>query len=391
MSSSISPQKHNHKRTKSSTATPTTPLRKPNFTHNPDTEYFPPDSITSTSPQPVISPTKAAASARLHHGLTTLTAWLESLFPNQSPLPPHLLKWRDEALSTPLPPSTSGYYAEDGLGNLVHSNPVLEALKALKQTNLSADHLRALLHQAEVSELAWLDGLRARSQQQRDDGVPARMVLDEVYASLNVSGRQALDSMARSAAMLGLEFRPDADAVGCDGNEGEDLQDVFSRRILRQAHRKLVVQEQVRELELLQKVMAGRMTADVEREPLTTLSDGSMVDEEAEHIHARTAQLNRDTKQINLKIMEYEDRVKSLERQLAGLRADSTNMQEVLAARKRVEERKASVAALQQRVAVFHGLPPDLDASREEIRRAMNELEALQRKRGGLFEKIGNG
>jgi len=239
--------------------------------------------------------------------------------------------------------------------------------------------------------------------------VQSRTLLDAVHAGLDVDGRRALASMSSSAETLGLQslfqfqfqlqFQPSASASATaaaansdgDGPDTVDLHNLFSRRVLEQAHRKLVVQEQRQELELLQRVMNGRMAQDAKNGLGTTMGGSSMNDEEAEHIRAQTAQFNRDTKQINLKIMEYEDRAKSLERQLAGLRNSSTNMQEVLEARKRVEERKASVAALQQRVATFHGLPPDLDASRAEVRRAMNELETVKRKRGGLFEEIGNG
>lgn len=114
-------------------------------------------------------------------------------------------------------------------------------------------------------------------------------------------------------------------------------------------------------------------------------------DRKTEQIHVQTAQFNRDTKQINLKIMEYHDRVVSLERQLASLRSQSASLQDVLDARARVEDRRARVKALQERFAAFNGLPPDLEDSRNEVRRAMAELESLKKHREGLFERMGTG
>ena len=43
----------------------------------------------------------------------------------------------------------------------------------------------------------------------------------------------------------------------------------------------------------------------------------------------------------------------------------------------------------EQRMAAFHELPPDLEASRGEVKRAMSQLEELKSKRAALFERIG--
>ena len=116
---------------------------------------------------------------------------------------------------------------------------------------------------------------------------------------------------------------------------------------------------------------------------------GSNEEEIEESLHAQTAQFNRDTKQIALKIKEYEDRIKGLQRQLAAQRAESVDVNALLAMKEQNEAKKKRVRELQQQFAAFHGLPADLEASREEVKRSINELEALKARRQRLFEKIG--
>ncbi|KAK5957704.1 hypothetical protein OHC33_000893 [Knufia fluminis] len=377
------------------TSYPTTPSRPPTF------------SLPTTSPdhEPIISPTKAAAQTRLNHDLTTLTTWLETLF-QPHPIPVHLLRWRDEASA--LSTTANGYGFDDVISKndfgpstpnetrIASStsrgtNDILESLKALKQVNLLADHFRSLLHEASLEELRYLETLQVHAQHQRDEKLPAKTLLDDLHAHLPRGGQGALESLSESAVMLGLQLRP-VDGDNNDSSHAADLYNLIARRVLEQASRKLVIEEQVRELELLQKTMTARSTSIDSKHEVIKGNDGiDLYDEQAEKIHAQTVQFNRDVKQINLKIMEYEDRVKGLERQLAGLRTESADLQNVLEARRRVEQRKASVAALQQRVAAFHGLPPDLEASRNEVRRAISELDVLKQRREGLFEKMGNG
>ena len=215
--------------------------------------------------------------------------------------------------------------------------------------------------------------------------MPARGMLDEVYGSLDVDGREALDGLTRSAVVLGIDLT---------GEVGDSLSNklstVFTRKILQQADQRLVLDGQARELQLLDQLIYSKKKDSA---GVKDADDGNDLkqDEEVEQTNAQTAQFSRDTKQVNLKIMEYEDRVKSVERHLSGLRTESIDLQDVLEARRHVEQGKAGIAALQQRLAAFHGLPPDLEASRSEVRRAMKELESLKGRRDELFERMGSG
>lgn len=289
-------------------------------------------------------------------------------------------------------------------------NGVLEALKALKQANLLADHLRNLVHEARVEELSELERVEEVVERQREEGLPGRVCLDEVWAGLSREGRGALENLAEGAVVMGLNLGVGlqeggvGDDVDGEGADDTDLMGVFANRILDRVHRNLMLEEQVRQLEMLQgvinakssKAQASSKNGSRSGQKLGATSGSSMHDvlddeserHEAEQIHAQTARFNRDTKQINLKILEYQDRVNGMERQLAALREDSVSLEDVLEGRRRVEQRSNSVKGLEERVGAFVGLPPDLAASRDEVKRAMNELEALKRRREELFGRI---
>lgn len=212
------------------------------------------------------------------------------------------------------------------------------------------------------------------------------MILDEVHGYLTPDAVDALRSLSEAAVTLGLDLDGDDD-VDTDGSgAGRDLVSLYAQGILSQIRRKFMLEQQVQELENLRDRIENRVNEDVV-EGEHEIGD----DDQSEQLHAQTAQFNRDTKQINLKIMEYHDRTTSLERQLASLRTGSTSLEDVLNARARVEERGARVKALQERFAAFNGLPPDLEDSRNEVKRAMAELEILKQRREGLFERMGTG
>lgn len=284
--------------------------------------------------------------------------------------------------------------------NTTTQNPVLEHLKTLKQVNLSADYLASLLHDARLEELRSLQTRQTIADRLRDESDRARILLDGIYRILTPDAVDALRSLAEAAVTLGVDLNHDLaeTATGSGGVTVKDLTVLFVGRIWDEVRKSFMLEDEVKEL----KDLGTRIRMDSDK--IDIRSEGGQEDTDnvqgdvdgdgdrkTEQIHVQTAQFNRDTKQINLKIMEYHDRVVSLERQLASLRSQSASLQDVLDARARVEDRRARVKALQERFAAFNGLPPDLEDSRNEVRRAMAELESLKKHREGLFERMGTG
>jgi len=408
---------------------PTTPFRTTTSTANNTSSSYPfPLTTSEETTTAHFSPTKALHQTRLQNDLTTLQTWLQSLF-QPHPIPAPLLLWRNEVLSsssssssslnyhTTTPLITSPPLLSPDFGAVSKPNDVLEALKALRQANLLADHLRGLVHEARVEERCNWNGGQEFINDQRSEGQLARQVIDEIYAGLSREGRVAIEGLVEGGVMLGLfGVRGGGDleaGTACSGRDedpetaGLNLVEVFASRIFDQAHRNSLLDEQGRELELLQELISARQ-AELEvphhhdnnrgrrREGLNArnfpddTTDGYEVteQEDAEQIHAQTAMFNRDTKQINLKILEYQDRVAALRGHLAACRADSVSLEDVLEARRRVQQQSARVRELEARITTFHGLPPDLSASREEVKRTMNELADMKRKREELFGRI---
>lgn len=384
MSHSNSPKKTFKSHTRSNTLTgttvfssnPSTPIRNPNYSH---------PALESPDPAQHISPTKAAAQSRLNHEINTIITWLEILFaPN--PIPPRFLKWRDEVLNASSA-FDSGLISNDSLGTpnrvngLGKGEGVLETLKAIKQANLAADYLNDLVHEARGEELRWLEGEQSEARRQREERMIARVVLDEVLDRLSTEGRGALEDLSATAVILGIDQREIY-------SDEEMMVNTYLKKLLNLANRKVMLEEQTREMQRLEMSMQSTMC---HQGNVGLPADGvEMHDGQGEPIHAQAARYNRDTKQVNLKIMEYEDRVRGLERQLSAFRMESINLQDVIDSRAKVENRKTRVKEMQQRFAAFYGLPADLEASRGEVRRAMNELEALKNERDKLFERVGS-
>ena len=339
------------------------------------------------------SPTKALAISRLNHEINQLTSWLEGLFAH-SPIPARFSDWQEEVVAAAANGKGDGGLianadqisatlgSEERYARAKSGNDVLQALKALKQANLSADHLRLLVHDAEVEELGWLGERQDQARKQREEALPARTMVDKVFASLSAKGKDALQSVSFSAVELGM----DLNLMESDSGD-EDLARTFMGKIVAQAQKNMKLEQQIRDISIMNDTVSARMLP----EPEIAMSNHRLHDEKSDEIRTQTAQFSRDTKQINLKIMEYEDRAKALERQLANLRFRSSGVQDVLQARRRVEERKKRVGELQQRIAIFTGLRPDLEASENGVRRAMNELKMLKRRREEVFEKLGHG
>jgi len=92
-----------------------------------------------------------------------------------------------------------------------------------------------------------------------------------------------------------------------------------------------------------------------------------------------------------LKSSEYQSRIANLESQLSSTQASSSNLPgsaSLLAKLRSLDEKKRRIEELEARFKAFHGLPPDIGASRREVQRAEGELGVLKRRRDELFERM---
>ncbi|KAI9755837.1 MAG: hypothetical protein M4579_004119 [Chaenotheca gracillima] len=295
----------------------------------------------------------------------------------------------------------------------------LKALLALAAYNESADEQEDLL--IKVQEKA-LSGLKDEAE-----ASPYSDLLEELESSLTREGSQALEDLAALSTTLGvnaveaveydliLDHTSLALFVACSGliwnkiyslgtHITELTQTVFT--LSQQCQHVSTLQASLdNELQQLRKTLADiqrfalpthcdLVTTQSVKRPLTSDTSSSSVQSlsptNEEHPTVPKPDYPRLTKYLTKKLREYNDRIKAL-----GL--DSAEMKQqprhpTLPALKeheiRTSQRMVSVAALEARVAAFHGLPHGKQEALHEVGKAERELEGLRRQRDSLFEGL---
>lgn len=260
----------------------------------------------------------------------------------------------------------------------------LRALLALVALNEAADEDRDLIARADAQALrdveAW-EAERDRRLDERDrlrDAEDSRTapppaiadlredILDAVEEGLTREGRAALDAVAGAAVELGIAH---ADAV-----------DV--------ARGMVDLQGRILEIETASaRVGALKRHIDVETKRMEALVEELGGDEyrPAPDLARQNLDAQRTLKAATAKLPELEDRVASL---AASVGTPNPTVEQV----RREEEKYAELLArrkdLDARVKSFRGLPPDVDAAREDLESLRDELRRLNQRRDAVFEGL---
>ncbi|EXJ94724.1 hypothetical protein A1O1_03121 [Capronia coronata CBS 617.96] len=344
----------------------------------------------------------------------------------------------------------------------VERNPeTLKALQTLMTENIAADHVRALVRAAQKEEVTATTSIVTSHDQDLAASDKAEAEAESTHpqplvyhleSSLSRQSKEALDSLAESAVLL-----------GCPTTESTSIIQRLQSQILDLPRQTFALETQLSEIDALmadlrrqisriQRILSPSTSAvsapfsshgssrssarldssayssgpssssssssssasasssssisaptwtKASNPPLglgpTSLpsspSTSTTTDAHAKLL-AETLQHQREIKQLALKCEEYQDRIASLERQLAASSAFHANgtqrsVAEALAKQDALQTKKAKISALETKIRAFHGLPPDLEASRAEVHRAQTELDALKVKRDALFERMG--
>ncbi|EHY58557.1 hypothetical protein HRR83_006264 [Exophiala dermatitidis] len=332
------------------------------------------------------SPSKARADALEAHSWSLVQSWLSDLY-HPSPAP----------------------YVE-------RNAATLKALQNLMAENIAADHVRGLVAAAQKEELG------TAGPRPTLDGESLSRLLE---SSLPPPSKQALESLAKSAVLLGCPLQSDSDPP----SSIEALQS----RILNLTREMFDLETQITSIDELTSTLNRQIshiqqaTANFVREtvpssdnnhlsastssppesasfPLTsalpiplpttpTTTETAAADHYA-RLHEQTLQHQRETKQLAIKCAEYKDRIAALERQAAAQESqgggkESDLVAALLAKKDSLRRKRALITVLESRIRAFHGLPPDLEASRAEVNRAQAELDDLKRERDARFERLG--
>jgi hypothetical protein len=313
------------------------------------------------------SPSKARAHALESHAWSVVTGWLSVLY-SPSPIPP-----------------------------FERNATTLKALQSLMAENLAAEKLQMLLFEAKREEL---EGGALYGHANRRGG-QSEAIMALLEDSLNLEGREAMDDLASAAVALGC---PSTTSSSSDVVKALSVEMLgLPRQIFALEDHLNSVENLTADLETqtnhtkdadsaLRREMIPLARTDgqdvLDARPITPQGLGSGPD--FSQLHARTQQHQHETKQLQMKSIEYQNRIAALERQLSPHRAHpgSISMEELSARQKVLEGKREAVAELGAKFKAFHGLPPDLQTARREVQRAQAELDALKRKRDVWFEKM---
>jgi HAUS augmin-like complex subunit 1 len=278
---------------------------------------------------------------------------------------------------------------------LEHNATTLGALQRLMVENAAADRLRDLIFGARVEELTALEAFGS------DRAVDADELLKLLEQKLSDEGNAPLNSLAESSVTL-----------ECSATAATPILEALESKILDLPQKSWALEDQLTSITALTTTIANQIRQteqqitdlrlemsslvnpsphDQDNNHRTTLHQRPQQDlPDFGHLHAQTQQHNLETKQLSLKATEYRSRINNLSRQLAALNPIGTQSGLTLLAERQhaLEQTRKAAEESERRIKGFHGLPPDIEASRAEVRRAQRELDALKGRRDELFQRL---
>ncbi|MCJ1305994.1 hypothetical protein MMC08_008811 [Hypocenomyce scalaris] len=285
-----------------------------------------------SSPDPLLSPSKAAQALSISRSWSHINSFLAPLF-HPKPVPTFE---RNEA--------------------------TLNALLAL------ASHSEDLTEQHTLLSKAKAEALHGLHESANHD--PDAHIIDAIERSLTREGHQALDSLATLSTVFGsLSSDPGDMAVSIvkiTTSEFETEQQ-FQRVDALQKH---LEAEQVRLLAQLEILRASELQT-----PSTLVQ--------------QTSEWTRGTKQLNMKLREYKERVARLEKTTGG--EPEIGIRDIGVKEKGIRVQEERVQGLEGKVEAFKGLPADKELALLDVERARSDLEELTRRRDSLFEALMEG
>ncbi|KIW50565.1 hypothetical protein PV05_09364 [Exophiala xenobiotica] len=310
------------------------------------------------------------------------------------------------------------------LSTLCHPSPIpsferdattLKALQKLMTENIAAEKWRDLLF------LAQIEGLAFHQQERLHHGTSseneAESLLHLLALSLPASSKPSLDSLSASAVLLGCFHSATLQTSILESLQSQILS-LPGQTFALATHLSCIdsLNSNIREeISQFQRTLSGasssigqrrdRLVTDSDatslsppRTPITSTfptddndDDGEVgIRESYSRLHAQTLRYQLETKQLMLKCAEYTDRIAALERQISSRNAgsDRPTLADVASKQTLIDQKKRQVETLEMKILEFHGLPPDIDASRAEVQRAQVELDELKRRREELFERL---
>lgn len=253
----------------------------------------------------------------------------------------------------------------------------------------AADRARQELHASQVEQVRAYEAYREALASD-----PGRELLREVEGCLSQDGEAALQSLGEACVLLQRTSALEEEggvlsfngSLGGGGAAALTLEHELGRDMLRLSADVFELQRLVESLRDSEQELLRRQTARVSNEV-----DNATEMQEREQLTAmrrqQTSQYTTQTKHLSLKLAEYNQRIAAL----AQGSSQGTSLRALRQRQKELQVLEQTVKALEQEIGQYHGLPPDIEASRAELRRAQAELETLKRQREELFSELAAG
>ncbi|RAH74747.1 uncharacterized protein BO66DRAFT_387575 [Aspergillus aculeatinus CBS 121060] len=250
-------------------------------------------------------------------------------------------------------------YAPNPIPKFERNEDTLRTLLALAAANDTADEEAMVVHEAREQ------AVQAYKSQERSEATKKIEILDEIELSLDESGRQSLDDLAETTAVLGALS---TDAVDL----GQSIIDLTTEEFN--------VQEQMSKVEALQNYLERELATL--RAQLDDLRNNEAFETPAD-LPALTAEWTRNTKSLGAKVGEYQDKVASLSRN----RGKEPRLEDVMAKEADVIKLLETVRSLETRINMLHDLPEDVPGARANCKELERELQRFVRERDEMANR----
>lgn len=232
----------------------------------------------------------------------------------------------------------------------------LNAFLALAAVNESADEERDAYSKVEHDALEELNAIVSAESDTE--------ILAAIKNSLTHEGRASLDALASLSLALG----------------GAPTDREMANSIVQLKIAEIKMQQQTQRVEDLQTSLARELSWLREQ----------LAEERAEQFQSpvdilqKTSGWTRSAKALGIKLTEYNDKLRSLDED----KAPGVDIHRVLEEEKRVLELQGKVKAIESRLAVFQGLPPEWELAKTEVDRVKRDLASLDNQRDTMFERL---
>lgn len=280
---------------------------------------------------PVLSPSKARQAASQARDWAYVTSWLKRK------------------------------YSPNAVPPFERNEDTLKVLLNLAAANEAADEEEALLHRARLETIELLGG------GEKSGADPRVGLVDGIEASLDHKGTLLLEDLAETTVALGA-LNPDVAELGYGITDLTREEFDFA--------------DQLRRVENLQNYL------DQELESLGSQLDelyDETLYETPEDLPSKTDERLRRTKLLSTKVNDYHDRLAALKR---TSETKGPRIGELVSEEGSVVNLKETVKALETRLRMFQGLPPNVRKANLEHERMSREHRDLLQKRDYMFDDM---